>query len=270
MYWEALLGGDPRACGVQGELADGDPHTVRAKVTQSENPLPVREANSLDTLLRVSLQNLADAAPVTERYVEPPWGVPVDLVPFYAGLPHRRGVDIGHALERMVHKRRKKEVLVPVLYRGEVVVALNVRHLASQLLHHVVELHMQRHDPRGQQPPESEPFAVLQGGADAVREEGGAETVVTGQLHPIPRAGALAEEAPQLAEDTGGGGFGAVGCWYVPVEEVAESSGDKSRARAEERWRGREGREVGTPSLARVTIAQSDAGHALCCAGGDR
>ena len=47
-----------------------------------------------------------------------PGRVPVDLVPFSAGLPDCGSVNVGHALERVVDERSIKEVLVSIL-RGK-------------------------------------------------------------------------------------------------------------------------------------------------------
>ena len=61
----------------------------------------------------------------------------------------------------MVHDRAIEERLVPVLQGDHEDVALEVRGLGAEVVHHPAELFLDGEDPRGQQPLQTERGALL-------------------------------------------------------------------------------------------------------------
>src|SRR5512135_2464459 len=101
---------DARAGGVQGKLAYGDAHSVRTEVAQAENPLPVRDDDDADIVVRPVGQDLPEAAPVLEGKIQSPRAAE-NMPELHAPLTHRRGVDDGQHFLDVVHDHPVEEGL---------------------------------------------------------------------------------------------------------------------------------------------------------------
>ena len=132
-------GVDARPGGVEGELADGDPHATRPLVAQPEDPLVVGGHDEPDPRSgRVGEQfgdpvDVVGGDPATS-------GAPHHVAELPAGMADRRGIDDRSELFEVVDEQAVEKRLVAVLQRGEADVALDVIGLAPEVFEFEVNL----------------------------------------------------------------------------------------------------------------------------------
>ena len=98
---QAERGVDPRRGGVEGELADGDPHAPGPLVAQAEDPLVVRHHDQADVLIGGVPEHGGNVVHVLGRDPEAS-RIADDMAVELAGLAHRRGVDDGQELAEVL------------------------------------------------------------------------------------------------------------------------------------------------------------------------
>ena len=151
---------DARAGGVQGELADGDAHSVRAEVAQAKDPLPVRDDDDADIAVRPVGQDLPKAALVLEGEIQSPRAAE-NMPELHAPLAYRRGVDNGHHLLDVVHDHPVEEGLLAVLERDQVDELLDVARLAMDVFQHARHLLLQGGHAGRKQPAQAQSVTLL-------------------------------------------------------------------------------------------------------------
>ena len=68
---QALRRMDTRTSRVQGQLSNRDAHAVPSQITQTQNALPIGEANDFDVVVRPVVEDLSDMAGVVAGDVQP-------------------------------------------------------------------------------------------------------------------------------------------------------------------------------------------------------
>src|SRR5262249_27678378 len=156
-------GGAP---GVELELADGNAHAVRTKVTETENPTTGSETDHPDVLLRPVLEHLLHPPLVLEREIESS-RPPEDMSEFQARLRHRRVIEYRQESRRIGHHDLVEERLIGFEQPDQIDGPLQIRRLGAQLLHDPLDLRLLWFDARPPGPSEAErlafPFRKMRG-----------------------------------------------------------------------------------------------------------
>jgi len=154
---------------VQRELADWDPHAVRAEVAEPEDALAVGHHDHGGLAARPVAHHLRDAAAVLRRD-EHAARAPVDVPVVLAGEADRRRVDDRHQLFRVLHDHPEEQRLVAVLQRLDEDVLRERRLQPVEVLEHPLHLQFLRADVRRQQAAQAECIAFLFGERRALGE----------------------------------------------------------------------------------------------------
>ena len=105
---------DPADRGVEGKLADRDPHSADALVTDAEDPLAVGDDDDVDGAVRPVAQRLEHPVPLRVGQEESS-RTPVDPAEHPARLRHRRRVDEGQDLRHVLDHEPVEQHFVRVL-----------------------------------------------------------------------------------------------------------------------------------------------------------
>ena len=159
-HGQRVLGGHAAHRGVERELADRDPHTVRAQVPEAQDALAARHDDEADVALGPVSEDLADPAAALDRQVEPT-GPPHDVAEAKAGLAHRRRVHERQEPAGIGHEDPIEERLVGVLELREVDVPLEIGRLRVELRHRASQLRLKIVDALGKQPEQAESLALV-------------------------------------------------------------------------------------------------------------
>ena len=153
---------NPRAGGVQGELADRDAHAVRAEIAEAEDALAVGDDDDADVAMGPILQDLPDSPAILEGNIEPARAAE-NVAVLLAALAHRRGVDDGHHLVEVVHDHPVEQVLVAVLQRDQIDILLDVGGFAANVFQHPHRLFRLRGNARRQETAQAQRIALRLG-----------------------------------------------------------------------------------------------------------
>ena len=145
---QGAVGRDPRAEGVEAELADGDAHAARPLVAQAQDALAVRHHDDRGVLDARAPQDRLDLVALLVGDVEPA-AAAVDVRELLAGLAHHRRVDDRHHLVDVLEDEPVEEGLVPVVERGQVDELLEVAALGLEALVGALHLLLDRAHRRG-------------------------------------------------------------------------------------------------------------------------
>ncbi len=153
---------DPGAGGVQGELADRDPHAVRAEIAETQDALAVGDDDDADVAMGPILEDLPDVPTILERYVQSARAAE-NVAVLLAALADRRGVDDRHHVVEVVHHHAVEQALLAVLQREQVDVLLDVGRLALEVLQHPQRLFLLRRNAGGQEAAQAQRIALRLG-----------------------------------------------------------------------------------------------------------
>ena len=209
---------DARRRRVQRELPDRDGHPAGTLVAEPEDPLVVGDDDEAHVLERALAEDLGDPIDIVGR--DPgPAGPPDDVAELLARAPHRRRVDDRHEFLDVVGQQPVEQRRVAVLERGQPDVLLEGVVLDAQVLELEVDLLLDRQHPVGQQTAQPERVTLLEGEAEVLGQQPGAEQGWPG--HGDPRR----SPGQQVVE---GGGQGT-----HPVEDSGRDrdAGKRSESR---------------------------------------
>ncbi len=217
---EAFGGIDASTGGVEGQLADRDPHAVGAKVAETEDALPVRGHDHGNLVRRPVAKHLAHPAAVVSRDVQAA-GASVDVTEEPTRLPDRRGVDDRHHRGDVIHHGAVEEGFVAVLERREVDVFLERGLLGLEGRHDPQFLLAGSEDPRGQQAAQAQrlAFGIAEGGA--LVQAGVLEQVGSAHSTGVGHRGKIADLLLRVARPGGERGPGWARC-RLPASRATE------------------------------------------------
>ena len=124
---------------VELQLADRDAHAVGADVAEAEDAPAGRDADEAHVPLGPVAQHLGDAALHLARDVHAA-RAPVDVAEGKAGIGNSRIIEDRYEARRVGHDRAVKQCLVPVRQTDQIDVALEIRRLRVEVLHHALDL----------------------------------------------------------------------------------------------------------------------------------
>ena len=150
---------DATAGAVEVELADRDSHAVGAEVAQPEDARAVGDDDGAHRPGRPAAQQLAHAATVPGRDVEPARRLE-DAAELLAGLAHRRRVDQRQQLGQVVEQGALEQQLAALAQGHQPAVAVQVTGLPLEVVDHARDLALGRLDCRRQQPAQAQRVAL--------------------------------------------------------------------------------------------------------------
>lgn len=144
---------------VERELADGDAHSVRAEVAQTQDAGAVGDDNDLHVVVRPVVHHRGHLATVLAREVHAARAAEVGAE-LLADDADRRRVHDGRHLLNVSDEAAEEERLVAILQRGEELVLLDVRLPGAEGHEHLLLLRLNRQLPGRHQPADPQPVPL--------------------------------------------------------------------------------------------------------------
>ena len=171
---QACLGRHAGARGVQGKLADGDPHAAHAQVAQPEDAFAIGDDDEPHVPFGPVAQDLGHAPLAAHADVQA-LGPAHDVAEALAGLAHGRRVDQRHVGRQVAAQQRVEEMLVAILQFREVDVPLQRGGLRIEVRPHAKQLRVESFHAVGQEPRDAKALALGLGEGRALVESRGVE-----------------------------------------------------------------------------------------------
>ncbi len=156
---------------VKGHLSDGDTHSARALVAQSENSFAVADDNAFHTVVARMSQNLSDAVFIRIAEEQAPRPSPY-LAETLATLAHRWRVHQWQHLFNIANQKRIEQRLVGILQIAEKSVFIEGSRLSRQCLQPALNLFIETPDVRWKQTVQVEYVAFVIGESCSLIETG--------------------------------------------------------------------------------------------------